>query len=97
LDKFLLQLSPFTCKHERELNELKIKLASIEEEAQMKAKEEQDRTRDFKRQALANIIRRRLRQYREESDYQKEIEFRLGQINEYNPYWMVVEMNEGNF
>ena len=84
MDKFLLQLSPSTCKHERELNELKIKLASIEEEAQMKAKEEQDRTRDFKRQALANMIPRRLPQYREESDYQIEIEFRLGQINEYN-------------
>lgn len=70
--------------HELQVNELKAKIASLEKEKEEAHKQgEQDQITKSNREAIEAMIPRNLPQYRSDEDFQKEVELRVGQINEY--------------
>ena len=74
----------FGCAHEQRVKELEAKIASLErEKADAHKRGEEEQIAKSNRQAIEEMIPRNLPQYRTDEDFNREVELRVNQINEY--------------
>jgi hypothetical protein len=84
------------CSHEQQVHALQAKIASLEREKEEAYKKgEVEQITKSNREAIASIIPRDLPQYREDQDFQKEVEYRVNQLNEYTTIEDLKELYEG--